>query len=71
MDTAAKQEALNALAARIFNARTTFHVVCKRAGVSPSTISRWKANIEMMRASTLSKLEDAVAEIEAERTKAA
>lgn len=61
MDKAAE---LAALDARIFAARLTAQDVCIKAGVAPSTISRWRKNPSQMTAPTLKRLEDALTEIE-------
>jgi hypothetical protein len=66
-----KQAVFAALEARAFAARTTLHQVCKETKTSPTTITRWRKDAETMRATTLKKLEDRLAEIEAERSQAA
>jgi len=62
-----KTSELDALLKRCFEARIPVYRVCDAAGVARSTPSRWKANPGMMSASTLGKLEDALAGIERER----
>lgn len=62
-----KKADLEAFVARCFKARVPVYRVCDRAGVARSTPSRWKVRPESITASTLGKLEDALAEIEAEK----
>jgi transcriptional regulator with XRE-family HTH domain len=65
-----KQAALEALHQRAFSARVPMYKVCDRAGVARSTLSRWKANPNIMSPTTLGKLEDALSLIEADRVAA-
>ena len=55
-----KETALNNLLAECFNARLAEYQLCDIAGVSRATLSRWKRNPDMIRASTLNTLEKAV-----------
>ena len=55
-----KETALNNLLAECFNARLAEYQLCDIAGVSRATLSRWKRNPDMIRASTLNTLENAV-----------
>lgn len=65
-----KAASFAALEARAFAARTSLSAVCAKAQVSPTTITRWRADPGIMKARTLGKLEDALAKIEVERREA-
>lgn len=54
------------LADRAFRARVSLSKVCKRAGVAPSTISRWRAGDCEPEDETLKRLNSALDELEAE-----
>jgi transposase-like protein len=63
-----KKQVLDALDKRVFDARTTIAEVCRRANVSPVTVSRWRHDWQRgIHAPTLGRLEDALTEIERER----
>ena len=62
-----KRKIIEELRARCFRARVPLYQVCRGAGVSPATTSRWMKNPEMMQATTLAKLEAELDRIEAER----
>lgn len=55
------------LETRAYAARVPIYKVCERANVAPATISNWRKNRVKPNASTIGKLEDALAAIEAER----
>jgi len=55
-----KEKALNELLAKCFDARLAEYQLCDRANVSRATLSRWKSNPDMIRVTTLVKMEDAL-----------
>lgn len=59
--------AIEQIEARAFAARTPIYKVCGRAGVAPSTFSRWRAGAVEPNGDTIDKLFDALTEIERER----
>lgn len=52
-----KKTELEKLEKRAFDARIPMYKLCQRAGVAPSTVSRWRKDPSMMTAGTLRKLE--------------
>jgi transcriptional regulator with XRE-family HTH domain len=62
-----KHPFLTELEQRAYAARLPIYKVCLRAGVAPATISNWRKAKVFPNASTIGKLEDALAAIEAER----
>lgn len=55
---------LHQIVTRAFAAGTSISNVCKRAGIAPSTVTRWKKRVTKPNATTLKKLSDALDEIE-------
>ena len=55
------------LETRAYAARVPIYKVCERANVAPATITNWRKNKAKPNASTIGRLEDALAAIEAER----
>lgn len=62
--------AVDDIEARAFASRTPIYKVCERAGVAPSTFSRWRAGAVEPSGDTIDKLTDALTEIERERSAA-
>ena len=58
---------LEELETRAYAARVPIYKVCERASVAPATITNWRKNRARPNASTIGRLEDALAAIEAER----
>lgn len=63
------EEIIKSLAAKAFEARISITSLCKRAGCSPATFTRWRNRPEMMRASTVAKMENALKAINDEKGK--
>jgi uncharacterized protein YjcR len=61
-----KQTALHHLLDRCFAARIPVYELCQLAGVSPSTVSRWKQRPETIGPRTLGRLEAEMAKYERE-----
>ena len=62
-----KKAELDKLHSRAFALRVPIYKVCLRAGVAPSTVSRWKTNPDMMTARPLGDMEKALDDIAAEK----
>lgn len=59
-----RQNALDELETRAFAARISMSDLFARAGASSATLARWRKSPETMRASTLSKIEVTLSQIE-------
>lgn len=61
------EQIIKSLEAKAFKARVSITALCKEAGCSPATFTRWRKRPEMMRASTVEKMENALKAIESRK----
>ncbi len=61
------EASISLIEARAFAARTPIYKVCQKAGVAPSTFSRWRAKAVIPLGDTIDKMLGALDAIERER----
>ena len=57
---------IESIASRAFRLRKSIRQICKRAGVAPSTFSRWRSGVVDPTQDTIDKLNAAIDEFERE-----